>query len=158
MYGIKRIDHPGSHTHSWHVTIQRRHRVWTRHFSDRAYGGKKQALVAAIAYRDHLLLRYPAYSRRVFCSIKKKNNRSGVSGVTRIEHYELNRGRKRLRVYWVARWPVSPGRAKQKKFSVRVYGESGAFRLALKARNQGLRALRNEPWRRVYSRSRSTKA
>lgn len=158
MHGIKRIDHPGSRTHSWHVTIQRRHRVWTRHFSDRAYGGRKQALVAAIAYRNHLLLRYPAYSRRVFCSIKKKNNRSGVPGVTRIEHYELNRGRKRLRVYWVAQWPVSPGRAKQKKFSVRVYGERGAFRLALKARNQGLRALRNEPWRRVYSRSRSTKA
>jgi hypothetical protein len=158
MYGIKRIDQAASGTHSWHVTIQRRRRIWTRHFTDRVYGGREKALAAAKAFRDQLIARYPALSRRAFCSIRKKNNRSGISGVTRIEGYQLHRGRKQLRVYWVAQWPIGPGRARQKKFSVRIYGEREAFRLALRARRQGLRALRNEPWREGYSRSRSTKA
>ena len=52
LYAIYRIDHEWSRTHSWLVTIQRRGRIYHRHFSDRMHSGKRKALQAAKAYRD----------------------------------------------------------------------------------------------------------
>lgn len=141
LIGIIRVDHHPSRTHAWVVTIQRRNRIHTGHFSDGVCGGKEAALEAAVRYRDYLVRSLPPLSRRALCSIKKKNNRSGTSGVTRIEQYETIGDRKRLRIYWVAQWPTGNGRAKQKKFSVRVYGERGAYLLAMRARKQGLQSL-----------------
>lgn len=102
MYAISRIDHHGTRTHSWHVTIQRRKMIYTRHFSDAHYGGKGASLKAAKAYRDQLLVRYPPMTRREVCVIRKTNNRSGVSGVTRINSVEWTQGRKVRRLYWDA--------------------------------------------------------
>mgnify|MGYP007037741053 CR=1 FL=1 len=51
---IYRIDHDHSQTHSWYVTIQRRGRIYHRHFTDSVYGGKRKALDAAKVYRDSL--------------------------------------------------------------------------------------------------------
>ncbi len=158
MYGIIRIDDAGSRTHLWRVTIQRRHQITMKHFSDGVYGGRTKALKAAKMFRDEVLAASVHMTRKAFCGIRKKNNRSGVSGVTRIEQYETQRGRKRLRLYWVAQWPLGLGRAKQRKFSVLVYGEQGAYLRALKARRQALAALGGQPWRMRYSRRRSTSA
>jgi hypothetical protein len=85
MHGIYRIDHQASHTHSWLGTVQRRNRIYNRHFSDRVYGGKAKALEAAEAYRVSLVQRLPALTKRKFCAITKKNNTSGISGVSRHE-------------------------------------------------------------------------
>ena len=90
---IYRIDHDRSHTHSWYVTIQRRGRIYHRHFTDSVYGGKRKALDAAKVYRDSLIASLRPLTRPDRCRIKKKNNRSGVSGVTRIDALEKNRGR-----------------------------------------------------------------
>jgi hypothetical protein len=43
--------------------------------------------------------------------------------------------------YWLAQWPIGEGRAKRRKFGVKKYGEHGAYRLALQARQLALRAL-----------------
>ena len=117
MYGITRIDHARSHTHSWHVTIQRRHRVVTKHFSDGRYGGRQKALEAATAFRDTIVATHASFTRQTVCSIKKTNNRSGISGVTRIEYYEVKRGRTHLRLYWVAQWPTQAGRATTRSYA-----------------------------------------
>ena len=157
MYGITRIDHARSHTHSWHVTIQRRHRVVTKHFSDGRYGGRRKALAAATAFRDQIVATHASFTRQAVCSITKTNNRSGISGVTRIAYYEVNRGRKLFRLYWLAQWPTQAGRATTRKFSVRVYGERGAFVRARDARRKALAAFKGRPWRRGSSRRRSTR-
>ena len=157
MYGITRIDHARSHTHSWQVRIQRRHRVVTQHFSDGRYGGRRKALEAATAFRDTIVATHASFTRQAVCSIKKTNNRSGISGVTRIEYYEVNRGRKLLRLYWLAQWPTQAGRATTRKFSVRVYGERGAFVRAREARRKALAAFKGRSWIRGYSRRRSTR-
>lgn len=136
---IYRIDHDRSRTHSWFVTIQRRGRVYHRHFADGVYGGKRKALAAATVYRDSLITTLRPLTRREHCSIKKKNNRSGVSGVTRIDTVYTSRGRTRRRQYWLAQWPIGGGKAQMKKFSIKLYGERGAFRMALKVRRQALR-------------------
>jgi hypothetical protein len=140
-YGISRIDHDASYTHSWLVTIQRRGRIYHRHFSDQMHGGKRQALEAAKTYRHRLASELPPLTRQEVCAIRKKSNRSGISGVMRVDVLENKRGRLYRRVYWDAQWPTENGKARHKKFSVKKYGERQAFRLALRARKMALQDL-----------------
>lgn len=142
IYAIYRIDDAPSRTHSWLVTIQRRGRIYHRHFTDRVHGGKRQALKAARAYRDRLTSELRPLTRQELCAIRKKNNRSGISGVTRIDVMEKGRDdRVYRRIYWDAQWPIDNGKARHRKFSVKKYGEKRAFELACKARRTALRSL-----------------
>lgn len=138
---IYRIDHDHSHTHSWYVTIQRRGRIYHRHFTDSVYGGKRKALDAAKMYRDSRMAALRPLTRPDRCRIKKKNNRSGISGVTKIDTWEHIRGRRYHRLYWVAQWPIGNGKAQKKKFSITRYGEQGARQRALRARQDALKRL-----------------
>ncbi len=144
MFNIRRVDHAASSTHCWRVTVQRRTRVYVRNFSDNHHGGAEKALQAAKAYRDALVTAHPPLSLPAYCAILKKNNRSGISGLTRVDRWELVRGRRHRRLYWEAQWPVGSGRSQHKKFSIRKYGEQGAFQKALAARETALRALSSE--------------
>jgi hypothetical protein len=135
------MDRDASYTHSWLVTLQRRGRIYHRHFSDNVHGSKKKALQAAKAYRDRLASQLLPLTRQEVCCIKKKNNRSGISGVMRVVVLEKKRGRLYRRVYWDAQWPIGHGKARHKKFSVKKFGEQGAFRRAVKVRRQALRVL-----------------
>lgn len=141
MRHIYRVDHDRSHTHSWLVTVQRRGRIYNRHFTDSLYGGKRKALEAAKEYRDNLLTSIRPLTRLERCRIKKKNNRSGISGVTRIDIKENSRGKLYRRRYWVAQWPIGENKASMKKFSIKVHGERGAFRRAVRVREEALMAL-----------------
>ena len=138
---IYRIDHELSKTHSWLVTVQRRGRVYHRHFTDTVYRGKRDALDAAKAYRDNLVACLRPLTRQERCRIRKKNNRSGVSGVTRIDVSEKSRGRSYRKRYWLAQWPIGGGKARMKKFSITRYGEREAFQWALRARQEALKRL-----------------
>jgi len=138
---IYRIDHAKSRTHSWLVTVQRRGRIYHRHFTDAVYGGKRKALAAAKVYRDSLIASLRPLTRLERCRIKKRNNRSGISGVTKIETWEQNRGRRYHRRYWLAQWPIGNGKAQTKKFSITRYGEHGARQRALQARQEALKSL-----------------
>ena len=140
MRQISRIDDDQTRTHAWLVRVQRRNRVHHRYFSDRVYGGKRQALVAATAYRETLLQTLPGLTRQEICRIRKKNNRSGVSGVSRHEAPGRTPTSPRM-AYWLAQWPTGEGRAKRRKFGVKKYGEDGAYRRALQARQQALGTL-----------------
>lgn len=147
MHGISRVDHEASHTHSWLVRIQRRNQIHCRHFSDVACGGKRRALQAAKAYRDSLIKQHPPLSRTDFCMIRKKTNRSGVSGVTRHEAPGRTPTSPR-HSFWLAQWPIGGGKAKKRKFSVRLYGERGAYLRARKARRDALAAWETTAFRR----------
>lgn len=144
MRRIYRIDHEASRTHSWFVTIQRRKRIVHRHFSDGVHGGKLKALAAAKAYRNQLMNDLRTLSRKEVCEIRKKNNRSGVSGVSRHEAPGRTPTSPR-HIFWLAQWPIGNGKAKKRKFSVKRYGERGAYLRALKARRHALATLTSEP-------------
>ncbi len=147
MHSISRVDHEASRTHSWLVRIQRRNRMHCRHFSDAAHGGKRRALQAAKAYRDDLIQRHSPLSRAEFCTIRKKTNRSGVSGVTR--HDTPGRTPTSPRhTFWLAQWPIGGGKAKKRKFSIKRYGERGAYLRALRARRAALLTLGQEAYRK----------
>lgn len=141
IYGIRRVDSDSSHTHAWVVTISRRRRKFVKHFTDGVYGGKRKALAAAIAYRDQVISRNPPMTLKEFCSVMKRNNRSGISGVCRYASGDPRQDGK-LRWYWVARWSPEPGKNKQIKFSVNRYGEKGAFQRAVLARKKALAQLK----------------
>ena len=128
MLNIHRIDHEASHTHCWRVTVQRRTRIYVRSFSDGRYGGAEQALVAATTYRDALIRSNPPLSKPVYCAILKKTNRSGISGLSRIDRWEFSKGRRVHRLYWDVQWPIENCQSRHKKFSILKYGEVRAGR------------------------------
>ena len=99
------------------------------------------ALQAAQLYRDKLVKAYPPLSKAAYCAIRKKNNRSGISGLTRVDTWEMYKGRRFRRLYWEAQWPIGHGKAQHKKFSITKYGEDGAYRRARTARKTALKAL-----------------
>lgn len=131
--GIHRIDNPLSRTHSWQVVIQRRGKITARHFSDGVYGGKQLAYEAALAFLTAAEQTMQRMLRREYADILRKNNTSGIPGVSK----HKSEGRE----YWHARWPTNIGQSKSVKFSVAKYGNEKAFELALAARKSGLESL-----------------
>ncbi len=117
--------------------------MYVKHFTDGVYGGKRKALAAAIAYRDHIIAQYPPLTLKEFCSVIKRNNRSGISGVCRYAPREPRQDGE-LRWYWIATWSPVPGKTKQIKFSVDRYGEEGAFKRAVRARKNALAQLEGD--------------
>ncbi len=79
---------------------------------------------------------------REYSNIVKKNNRSGVVGVCKYCASETrNLPEDKQRWFWVASWPLPNGKRKRVKFSVKKYGDEGAFKMALKARKDALKQL-----------------
>lgn len=54
---LRRVDAPRKHNHAWIVTVQRQNQITIRRFSDGRHGGKRQALKAALQFRDALLVK-----------------------------------------------------------------------------------------------------
>lgn len=141
-YGISRVDNESSRTHGWLVTIQRRGTIYRKHFSDGVHGGKNKAFAAAKEYRDGVIEKFPPFSMREYSSIVKSSNRSGVVGVCRYCASETrDLPEEQQRWFWVASWPMPGGKRKRVKFSVKKYGEEGAFKMALKARKSAMKAV-----------------
>ncbi len=80
MLNIRRVDHEGSGTHCWRVTVQRRTRVYVRNFSDSQHGGAQKALEAAQSYQDRLLQDYPPLPMPAYCAIRKRTIARGSLG------------------------------------------------------------------------------
>lgn len=116
--------------------VQRRRRVFTKHFADGAHGGQNKAYRAASKHRERLIKEHLGLTRAEYASILRRNNTSGVPGVCK---YQSG--------HWVAFWPTAPGKTQRVKFSVAKYGEKKAFELAAAARRRALERLQ-EPFSR----------
>ena len=138
---IYRIDYPPRRDHAWIVQWRHRGRITiSRRFSDGRYGGKRQALAAAIRFRDIALseleaLRYVRWRR----SRKRSHNTSGIIGVGRYE--SLDRSKRYISAYWLAYWNDLTGKRHQRRFSVKLHGERRAKALACQARAEAMRAM-----------------
>lgn len=152
MLNIRRVDHKASSTHCWRVRVQRRKQVFLRDFSDGPYGGREQALQAAQVYRNTLIQAHPPLSKPAYCAILKKTNRSGISGLTRVDRWEMSKGKRARRLYWEVQWPIENCKAKHRKFSIPKYGEEGAYQMALAARETALQALASQTFAPFESR------
>lgn len=88
-------------------------------------------------------------TRRARCAVLRRTNQSGVSGVTRSVVRDRRSQAVGPTVYWVARWPGDHGTATQRRFSVKRFGEWGAFLKAVEARRHGLACLNDSPERLI---------
>jgi hypothetical protein len=138
-FGIHRIDNPSNRTYAWVVRIQRRNQIYTKYFSDQMYGGRSVAYKAARAYHEELRRTLRPLTRVEFAQIKRRTNRTGYVGVVKYTTKGAS-----IRRYWIATWPTKDGRRKQRKFSIRKYGERQAFLLARRARRLGLAPLEDD--------------
>lgn len=138
LYGIYRLDSSEKNMHGWLVQITRSGSHQRKYFSDLSWGGKQNALLEARQFRDVLLRRSRLMSKVEYVSILRKSNRSGIAGVCRAIG-ETRTGAKVA--YWIAFWPKEGGLRGSAKFSVSKYGEENAFRLAVEARENGLKSV-----------------
>jgi len=147
-YGISRIDDTKYRAHAWRVSLRRRGQVHAKNFTDKKYGGKKQALQEARQYRDQFIRANPPVTRKEVCAVRRSNNRSGTTGVcTYAKHYQLSNGSVRESRYWEASWPTELGKSAKALFSVNTYGQDMARQMAFNARREGLESVEGVFWR-----------
>ena len=129
---ICRYEH--NYFRGWVVSTKRRGKRFTRYFADRPRG-PAAALRAARTFRDKLVSQLPHPTK-----IKRRDvrNTTGVIGVARVK--ERTRAGK-IMVRYVASWPKRNGKRGKASFSVGLYGEKEAFRLAVCCRRAGLQTL-----------------
>ncbi|MGK0185319.1 MAG: hypothetical protein ACI9R3_001095 [Verrucomicrobiales bacterium] len=137
-YGIARVDARAVRSHGWLVRLQRSGTAYARFFADGRYGDHAAALAAAREFRDSLLEELPQPQRRIRAEQITIRNNSGVIGVCRIVREESNGARYE---FWQATWSPAPGTRKTAKFSIKRYGDDGAFELARAAREEAMREL-----------------
>ena len=147
MYGISRIDDERYSTHAWRVSLVRRGQRHVKNFADKKNGSKMAALQAAIKFRDEVVRQQPPITRREFCDAKRRNNKTGITGVYRYRKtYKLKDGTEKESWYWEANWPGSDGESISKAFPVKRYGEDLAKQMAVRAREVGLSSVQGTYW------------
>ena len=139
--GISRIDQPSHRTHGFFLRAARLGQIYSGFYSDKKYGGRAQALAAAVEHRGKLLkiLGLPAQkSRRYWAELPRRKGRSGIVGVQRV----IDRHGRSWRKYWRATWSPEKGVVRKKQFSIRIHGEEEARELAIRARRAGVRSMK----------------
>ncbi len=125
------------------VRVMRRGEKYQKFFGDKSFGGKTKALSAAKKFRDEVLAQYRGFSKRELAEKVSVRNTSGVVGVRYAEEFHgVGKGR-RIYGFWVASWNPTAGTRKTKRFSIDKYGDDEAMRLAIKAREDGVRAAKS---------------
>lgn len=122
----------------WEVRIQRRGRKTAKYFGDNLFGGQRKSLLAAKEFRDSLEQAWQKYTVKELARKPSIRNRSGVVGVRRHKQIDSRGDYEFHYWYWVAQWTDGHGRRRTRSFSVSVFGEDEAFRLAKEARRNGV--------------------
>ncbi len=142
---ISRIDiSPGvglAGTHGYEVRVMRRGKSFHKFFGDNAFGGKRKALAAAREYRDELVAQHPPRSLKEVAKRKSSRNSSGTVGIRLSEEVDRRGPNELVYQYWVAQWSPKPGVRRTRRFSVNKYGDEKAYRMALRARQKGIREM-----------------
>ena len=108
----------------WSVALGRRGVVVQKRFSDGKHGGSEAALAAALAWRDEAA-RGDVLTFREFHEQLRSNNTSGVPGVHLAKSAAQPEGQ------WQAKIRLHDGRKIIKCFSVKKFGDKGAFKRAV---------------------------
>lgn len=147
LYGISRVDDEVNRSHGWRVSLRRHGRRFVKSFPDKKYRGRSKALAQARQYRNLIVSLYPPLTRAEFSNTLRKNNTSGVPGVSFVTYrYQLPNGREREASYWEAIWPTSPGSSARRRFSTAIYSYQRAFELACAARQRELENVEGFYW------------
>lgn len=111
-------------TIAWWVRVYRGEKLYSKLFSDRAYGGKRKALAKALAYRDRLLKRVPL-------PIQPQPVPPGPGYVKReTRHYYDSQGTRRSYEAWTGWIRIAPKKAASTNWSISKWGSLGAKKMA----------------------------
>ncbi|MEB2848311.1 hypothetical protein [Endobacterium cereale] len=116
----------------WTVALRRRGKKIVRLFKDSIYGSSDAAYAQARAYRDAIITALPPPTNLEQAVKIRKNNKSGISGVRRVETEEGD--------VWQATLMTNEGQ-KRESFSIGRLGEEAAKSLAVAQRMRWLKAL-----------------
>lgn len=122
--------------------IKRRRKEYRKVFPLAQYASEAEALAAARSWRDEQLATLRPIKRVEFACQLRPNNTSGVPGVMRLWAGQKKPNGKEYRYeVWVAVSPNSMGRKRSRMFSIKRYGDEGAYARAVAAREAFLAEL-----------------
>ena len=128
----------GGKSCGWMVRMQRKHEKVNSFFADAAWGGNRAALQAAKEFRDELEDESEKLTTEQRSESPSVRNKSGVVGV-RLHRQKDVRGKYEYQYwYWVAQWIDGRGRRRTRSFSIHTHGDDKAYRMACKARREGV--------------------
>jgi hypothetical protein len=116
------------------VRLNRRGKRVYSIFNYSQFPSKPACRKAALQYAQQLARQFPKLSRQELATLRGKKN----SGVRRV----VNKSAGRDYAFWEASWSPKPNQVKRVKFSVKKYGNERAKKLAIAARNQGVKAMK----------------
>ena len=128
MYGITRGGR------GWKVELKRNGLALFKRFTFKMHQGEAAALLRAQAWRDQMVRQHPPVARRQRADILRRNNTTGIPGVSCRTDAE---GAPR---YWIVQTYIGPGTMLRKCFSVGRYGAQ-ARQLAIAERQEHLRQM-----------------
>lgn len=128
MYGITRGGR------GWRVELKRGGVTLFKRFTFKMHQGEEAALLRAQVWRDQMIKKHPPVPRRQRADMLRRNNSSGIPGVT------CRTGTEGEPRYWIVQTYIGPGAMLRKCFSVGRYGPD-AKRLAIAERQLHLRQM-----------------
>lgn len=131
-YGLTREEANERRGAGWWVSIRRRGHKIVRLFKDSVYGSDDAAYAQARAFRDAIIEAIPPATNQEQAVLLRKNNKSGISGVRRVDTREGD--------VWQATLMTNEGQ-KRENFSVSKFGEQAAKLMAIAQRRKWLKAL-----------------
>jgi hypothetical protein len=136
MRCIQRVD---KGHHAWRVVMRRMDQHLRQFFADSAYGGKDQALAAAVAWRDQNEAAVSVVDLEVWNRDRTRaSNKSGVVGVYRHINVKKRKDGPVMFPQWIGYWQNADGKRSLRSFNVAKYGEETAKQLAIRARQDGM--------------------
>jgi hypothetical protein len=140
--GISRIDQPSRKTFGWFVRVTFNGQRRVKFFSDKANGGRKKALDAAVEYRNRAEkeLGKPRTDRQVVAF--NPRNSTGIMGIQLKRRYVRgDNGERVAKQYYIVTWNPEPGRVDRVLVPVDKYGEKGALLRACRIRREKEREM-----------------
>ncbi len=131
-YGLTREEANERRGAGWWVSLRRRGHKIVRLFKDSVYGSNESAYAQAYAYRDAIIEAIPPATNHEQAVLLRKNNKSGISGVRRVETRDGDA--------WQATLMTNEGQ-KRENFSVFKLGEAAAKSMAIAQRRRWLATL-----------------
>lgn len=131
-YGLNREEANERRGAGWWVSLRRRGHKIVRLFKDSVYGSDEATYSVARAYRDAIIEAIPPATNHEQAVLLRKNNRSGISGVRRVETRDGD--------VWQVMLTTNES-LKRENFSVSNFGEQAAKSMAIAQRRKWLAAL-----------------
>lgn len=127
----------------YEVRIYRGGEKFSQFFSDKAHGGKSNALEMARSVRDKMDAKIKYFSRRALAVKVTERNTSGLRGLRIRTTVILKNKKKYVYEHVEASWSPEPGKVIKKGFSVEKLGLKKAWELATECRRKAVAKIRS---------------